>query len=103
MVLRSLGFGNSRVIASDGRRPPGWRDPLENEIFGTWAWEEDEVAGDGAERSQEVGKGNHDAAWLGRKGVGELRGGSLGDVTVNDGFLRWGEDIPKSRLIRHIS
>ncbi|KAG6890279.1 hypothetical protein C0992_002428 [Termitomyces sp. T32_za158] len=102
-VLRILGFWNSKVIATDGRRPPGWRDFLENEIFGTWAWEEDEVSGDGALRSQGVGEGKHGAGWLGRKGVGALRGGSLGDLTVNDGFLRWGEDIPKSRLVRHIS
>ncbi|KAG6873671.1 hypothetical protein C0995_012605 [Termitomyces sp. Mi166 len=102
-MLRSLGFGNPKVIGIDGRRPPGWRDSLENEIFGTWAWEEDEVLGDGAERSQEIGKGKHDATWLGRKEVGELRGGSLGDLTVNDGFIRWGEDVPMSRLVRHIS
>lgn len=102
-VLRIFGFWSPTIIASDGRRPPGWRDSLENEIFGTWAWEEDEVSGNGAERSQQVGEGKHGAVWLGRKGVGELRGGSLGDLTVNDGFLRWGEDIPKSRLVRHIS
>ncbi|KAG6830113.1 hypothetical protein H0H92_002162 [Tricholoma furcatifolium] len=100
-LLRTLGLGSSKVIASDGRRPPGWRDSLENEIYGQWAWEEDEVAGDGAERSQQVG-GKHGAAWLGRKIVGEVNGGSLGQSTVNDGFMRWGEEIPQSKLVRHV-
>ncbi|KAG6864008.1 hypothetical protein C0991_001146, partial [Blastosporella zonata] len=102
-ISRSFSFGRSNLIAPDGRRPPGWRDSVENEIFGTWAWEEGQVAGDGAERTQRVGEGNYSATWLSRKEVGELRGGSLGQSTVNDGFLRWGEDIPQTKLVRHVS
>ncbi|KAF5381298.1 hypothetical protein D9615_008391 [Tricholomella constricta] len=103
VVLSSLGIGSAKLIAPDGRRPPGWRDSLEDEIFGSWGWEEGQLAGDGAERSQELGVGMHGATWAGRKEVGELRGRRFGERTVNDGFVRWGEEIPQSKLVRHVS
>jgi hypothetical protein len=102
LVLSSLGFGNSKIIANDGRKPPGYRDALEDEIFGPWGWDEGEVAGDGAERSQLKVTGRHNAMWLGREETGVLGGKVFGDTTVNEGFLRWQEDIPQSKLVRHV-
>lgn len=102
VVMNRLGFGSPKIIGNDGRRPPGYRDALENEIFGTWRWDEGEVAGDGAERTQPEVVGKHDALWLGREETGALGGKVFGDTTVNDGFLRWQEDIPQSKLLRHV-
>ncbi|KAF8068730.1 hypothetical protein FPV67DRAFT_1087364 [Lyophyllum atratum] len=102
-VLSSLGLGSSKVIAPDGRKPAGWRDALEDEIFGKWAWEAGQLAGDGEERSQQLGVGKHGAMWAGTKEVGDLRGKRFGETTVNDGFVRWEDAIPQSKLVRHIS
>ncbi|KAG6831203.1 hypothetical protein H0H87_005919 [Tephrocybe sp. NHM501043] len=102
-VSRSFGLGDSNAITFDGRKPPGWRDSVENEVFGTWTWEEGQIAGDGAERSQRVSEGSHKAAWLSRKEIGDLKGGSLGSLSVNDGFLRWGDNVPTSKLVRHVA
>ncbi|KAG5641730.1 hypothetical protein DXG03_004321 [Asterophora parasitica] len=102
-VLSSLGIGSAKGLSADGRRPPGWRDSLENEIYGPWGWDKSEVAGDGAERTQKLAVEPHGAMWLGRKQVGELSGERFGGRTVNDGFLRWGEDVPQSTLVRHVS
>lgn len=103
VLLSTLGFGSSKVISQDGRKPPGWRDALENEIFGSWGWDEGQVAGDGTERSQGKGVGNHNATWIGREATGPLRGGRFGDTTVNEGFLRWEDDIPQSKIVRHVA
>ncbi|KAF9456415.1 hypothetical protein BDZ94DRAFT_1229680 [Collybia nuda] len=102
IVLSKIGLGSSKAIGNDGRRLPGYRDALENEIFGAWRWDGDEVGGDGAERSQLEVAGRHDAMWLGREETGVLGGKVFGETTVNDGFLRWQEDIPQSKLLRHV-
>ncbi|GLB42016.1 putative protein of unknown function (DUF563) [Lyophyllum shimeji] len=40
--------------------------------------------------------------WVGREEVGELRGKLFGTTTVNDEFVRWEDDIPQSKLVRHV-
>ncbi|RDB30838.1 hypothetical protein Hypma_005828 [Hypsizygus marmoreus] len=102
VVLSTLGLGSSKFISKDGRKPAGWRDALEDEIFGSWGWDDDHVAGDGAERSQLNGVGRHGAMWAGRKETGELGGRTFGETTVNEGFVKWGDEIPRSSLIRHV-
>lgn len=102
VLLSTLGFGGPKVIGNDGRRPPGYRDALEQEIFGAWRWDKGEVAGDGAERAQPEVQGTYDALWIGREKTGVLGGKIYGETTVNDGFRRWQEDIPRSTLLRHV-
>jgi hypothetical protein len=101
VVSSTLGFGNSKLIGKDGRKPAGWRDALEAEIFGPWGWDEGHVAGDGAERSQLKDTGKYGALWAGQKETGDVRNKFLGESTVNEGFLKWGDDIPQSKVVRH--
>ena len=70
--FRKIGLGKTKLIGNDGRKPPGWRDALETEIFGDWRWDENHIAGDGEERSQSSGNGRHGATWIGSKAAGDL-------------------------------
>ncbi|KAJ7064993.1 hypothetical protein C8F01DRAFT_1021788 [Mycena amicta] len=96
-VLTRLGLVRSEVGA-DGRRPLKSRDALEDMIYGDWNWDEGRIAGDGAERSQRKGVGRHGAMWVERGKVPSL---GDGESTVGEAFWRWGNDIPKSRLVKH--
>ncbi|KAH9061089.1 hypothetical protein EDB87DRAFT_1576468 [Lactarius vividus] len=127
--LRLVGIDSSSLIpfssrpapiGPDGRRPEGYRDGLENEIFGEWDWEPGHIAAVKEAESARVmhGKtyGNPDAylrgegqsgeqtMWL--QGVGEGRygqGEGLGSTSVNDDLVRWGEDVPTTQLLRHVA
>lgn len=103
--LRSrLGLGGGvghKTIDKDGRKPPGWRDALETEIYGEWAWDVGHVAGDGAERSQAKDTGRHGALWLGRRETGEVAGKVFGHTTVDEGIKWWNEDVPQTTLVKH--
>ncbi|KAH6917882.1 hypothetical protein BKA70DRAFT_1245623, partial [Coprinopsis sp. MPI-PUGE-AT-0042] len=65
-LLRHLGLGATTIIGKDGRKPVGWQDRLELDIFGDWDWEEGNIAGNAAERSQGKGSGRHGAQWVRR-------------------------------------
>ena len=55
-----VAFRRKRVaILQDGRKPPGWRDRLETEIYGDWMWDEGHVVGHLRERSQPVVTSRH--------------------------------------------
>ncbi|KAI0064387.1 hypothetical protein BV25DRAFT_1898814 [Artomyces pyxidatus] len=104
-------------IGPDGRRLAPYRDKLEAEIFGEWDWEEGRVAGaktaEAARLMGKKGKGDvyvhgegvtgREAMWL--QGVGEGKYGleeGMGTTNVNDDFVRWGEDVPRTTLVQHI-
>lgn len=91
------------IIGNDGRRPPGWRDPLENEIFGEWNWEEGQVAGDGAERESTKGADKYGAVWLGKAkaGAGEDQA-IFGEGQASDAFLQWGDKVPETKVLKHV-
>ena len=103
-------------IGADGRKPAGCRDALEDEIFGTWDWEPDHIAGiKDAEELRVVGKSGEgesylhgvgltgeQALWL--QGVGEgkyVTDGRLGKTTINEEFARWGEEVPRTKVVFH--
>ncbi|KAH8987841.1 hypothetical protein EDB92DRAFT_2115927 [Lactarius akahatsu] len=123
--LRLVGFNSSSLtsrpipIGPDGRRPEGYRDGLENEIFGEWDWEPGHIAAVKEAESARVmhgktygnpdaylrgeGQSGEQAMWL--QGVGEGRygqGEGLGSTSVNDDLVRWGEDVPTTQLLRHV-
>ncbi|KAA1472566.1 hypothetical protein DENSPDRAFT_838882 [Dentipellis sp. KUC8613] len=119
----------SAPIGPDGRRPEAYRDGLEDEIFGEWDWEAGRIAGvKAAEETRIKGavgkakgwgssaKGWEDryvhgegltgrmAMWL--QGVGEGRYGQLdaelGLTSVNDESLKWGENVPRTTVVKHV-
>ena len=106
-------------IGPDGRRPEGYRDGLEKEIFGEWDWEPGHIAAVKEAESARVmhgktyghpdtylrgeGQSGEQAMWL--QGVGEGRygqGEGLGSTSVNDELVRWSEDVPRTQLKQHV-
>jgi hypothetical protein len=107
-------------IGSDGRRLEGHRDHLEGEIFGEWEWEPGRIAGIKEVESTRLlhgrsyshpdaylrgeGLSGKQAMWL--RGVGDgrydRRVEELGSTSVNDDFVRWGEDVPRTELLQHV-
>ncbi|KZP18125.1 hypothetical protein FIBSPDRAFT_829640 [Athelia psychrophila] len=101
-LLNKFGLSKS-IIGPDGRRPPGWRDPLENEIFGEWGWEQGQVAGDGAEREKIKGADKHGALWMGKAKTGAGEDQLIfGDGQASNAFTNWGDNVPQSRLVKHV-
>ncbi|KDR80331.1 hypothetical protein GALMADRAFT_61700 [Galerina marginata CBS 339.88] len=101
-VFSRLGLGRSKDIGKDGRKPPGWRDSLEGAIFGDWTWDEGHVAGDGKERYQPKGTGRHGATWMERPKSVKVDDQAFGDSTVDNALQRWGDDLPQTRLVKHV-
>lgn len=100
--FRKIGLGKTKLIGNDGRKPQGWRDALETEIFGDWRWDENHIAGDGEERSQSSGNGRHGATWIGSQAAGDLLGEVFGNITVDQALQVWGEDIPQTKVVKHV-
>ncbi|KAI0052163.1 hypothetical protein FA95DRAFT_1553853 [Auriscalpium vulgare] len=110
-----LPFASQGSIGPDGRRIEGYRDNLEDEIFGDWDWEEGHIAGVKTAEASRVfdkkgdkylhgeGVSGRQAMWL--QGVGEGlygQGEGLGTTSVNDESVRWDEHVPRTTLVRHI-
>ncbi|TFK26554.1 hypothetical protein FA15DRAFT_667237 [Coprinopsis marcescibilis] len=100
-LLKHLGLGETKLLDADGRKPPGWRDKLESDIFGDWAWDEGYIAGDEAGRSSKRGSSRHGAQWIRRDTIGTLGQATQEPLTVNDALSTWGEDPPTTRVIKH--
>jgi hypothetical protein len=126
--LRLIGVDSSSIlpfssrpapIGTDGRKIEGYRDRLENEIFGKWDWELGHIAGVKEAESSRLlhgkpldhpdayirgdGKSGEQAMWL--QGVGEGRfmlGEGLGSSSVNDEFVHWNGEVPRTELRQHV-
>ncbi|XP_006463383.1 hypothetical protein AGABI2DRAFT_208124 [Agaricus bisporus var. bisporus H97] len=101
-VFSRLGLGKTRAIGSDGRKPVGWRDDLELDIYGDWQWDEGHIAGNGEERTQGVDAGRHGAMWISRKDAGEVLSKAFGEVPVDEALQRWGTDVPQTKVQKHV-
>ncbi|KAJ7634875.1 hypothetical protein FB45DRAFT_910124 [Roridomyces roridus] len=101
-LLSRLGFAGKAAIGPDGRTETQTRDALENFIYGDWAWEAGEIAGDGLERSQAKGVGRHGAMWVGKRETGPVTSKSFGEMTVDQAFWRWEDDIPQAKVVAHV-
>ena len=83
------GLGLKTLIGKDGRKPPGWRDALESDVYGDWNWDE----GYTVSESQLKVNGKYPASWE--------RKDPIDGLTVNDALQRWERDIPKTQLLKH--
>lgn len=101
-ILSHLGLTTTSVIAPDGRKPDGWRDKLEDEVFGTWNWDEGHVSGDGKGGHQGKGTGGYGALWAGEAVIGALDRLMFGGESIRDAVNRWGADIPRATLVKHV-
>lgn len=93
VVFGGLGLGKTQVIGKDGRKPPGWRDALEMDMYGDWKWDEGSVA-DGSKPNV---AGKDSVTWTGKERTRDR----FGELTVNDALQRWERDIPQTQLLKH--
>lgn len=102
-VLRRIGF-KSKDIGPDGRKPAGWRDNLEKDIFGDWAWDAGHVVGHFRERSQPTVEGLHGALWLWGQTQNVIQEDDrpFHESSVDKGLLRWGDHVPLARVVKHV-
>lgn len=103
-LFGKFGF-KSGIIGIDGRKPPGWRDELEGQIFGDWSWEEGQVAGNGAEREKVKGgkDDKYGAIWLGQGKTGSGENQAIfGEGFAGDAFLSWDSNVPTTKLVKHV-
>lgn len=100
-VFRHIGLGTTKDLDSDGRKPPGWRDKLEDDIFGQWPWDKGYIMGHLRERGQSVGTGRHGALWIWRQKQEPPSETSFAD-SVNNALERWGDDIPQTKVVKHV-
>ena len=102
-VLTRLGIAGTKYIDTDGRKPEGWRDIWEDETYGKWAWDSNHIAGDGFERSQPKGSTRHGAMWMSKADVAVLSSNkTLGATTVDRAVLWWENDLPSTKLLKHV-
>jgi hypothetical protein len=93
--------GDITYVAGDGRKRPPWRDKWEESIFGEWPWFEGHVAED--DKDGKPGRGKYGGMWSGQKQVPSSLGTTLWEDRMADGFSRWWEeDIPHTRVLRHV-
>jgi hypothetical protein len=102
-VFSRIGLGKTRAIGSDGRKPPGWRDDLELDIYGEWQWDEGHIAGNGEERTQAAGSGRHGAIWTSRKAVSALTGNPFSELSVDEAHQRWPTNLPQTKIQKHVA
>ncbi|PPQ99250.1 hypothetical protein CVT24_009295 [Panaeolus cyanescens] len=101
VILSSMGLGATKDLGVDGRKPAGYRDQLEEEIYGSWNWDEDHVAGEGNERNHEIGSDRHGAFWKEyHETEADLRRKAMWS-TVDNALQRWQDNIPQTKLLRH--
>lgn len=100
ILYKTTGFGQTRLIGPDGRKPPGWRDTLEIDIYGDWVWEEGHVVGHLRERSQPIVATRHGASWIWKRHPSRLSDDTMGPV--HEALQRWGNDIPQTRVLAHV-
>jgi hypothetical protein len=105
------------VLDIDGRRPPGWRDALEETIFGNWEWPVGSIArGTGRKAHGEGERYMENAIWGERLKAGldraeghrgtdeedeEYSKPGWGPASVNDSVLRWGDHPPRTKVLKH--
>jgi len=97
VVFGGFGLGKTQVIGKDGRKPPGWRDALETDVYGDWKWDEGHIALDYLQRSHPKVSERYGATWIGGVDTGDR----FGELTVNDALQRWEGDIPQTQLLKH--
>ena len=100
ILYKTTGFGQTRLIGPDGRKPPGWRDNLEVDIYGDWVWEEGHVVGHFREQSRPIVATRHGASWVWRRHPSRLSDDTMGPV--HEALQRWGNDIPETKILAHV-
>lgn len=95
-VVNNFAFGRRNVIGSDGRKLKPWRDLLEDQMYGDWAWESGHIAGN--QKQQELGVDDiFDVMWQEQEHLDVLP-----EESVNHAFRHWGEDVPTTTVLQHV-
>ena len=102
-LFSRIGLGKTRALARDGRKPNGWRDALELQIFGDWIWDQGHIAGDSDQQAQKIGTDHqYGAAWASKAQVRQMADDVLGDLSVNQALQQWRDSPPQTKVLKHV-
>lgn len=99
VILSRLGYAPAAVL-QDGRRPIGWRDKLDDAIFGNHDWNDGEVLDANLDQGQPLSP-PHSAMWIGKNQLNQLWP-PTNEPGVSAGFWRWNDDVPTTTLLKHV-
>ena len=103
VLFSHIGLGKTRALARDGRKPNGWRDALELQIFGDWIWDQGHIAGDSDQQAQKIGTDHqYGAAWASKAQVRQMADDVLGDLSVNQALQQWPDSPPQTKVLKHV-
>ncbi|KAJ4473062.1 hypothetical protein J3R30DRAFT_759933 [Lentinula aciculospora] len=111
-ILTRFGFTPTNTIVGtlqkDGRKLEEWRDELDNLII--WngevnnmysEWKDSDVKYGTIEAGQPLGVGPHSAMWISKARLEQLWPSKLAAKSIKEGFWRWNDDVPRTKLVRH--
>ncbi|KAJ3716808.1 hypothetical protein DFJ43DRAFT_1006600 [Lentinula guzmanii] len=111
-LLTRFGFTPANTIVGtvlqDGRKTEEWRDELDDMII--WndevnnlhpQWKDSDVDYGSIDAGQPLGVGPHSAMWISKARLEELWPNRLAVKSVQEGFWRWNDDVPRTKLVRH--
>jgi len=102
-LFSRIGLGKTRALARDGRKPNGWQDALELQIFGDWIWDQGHIAGDSDQQAQKIGTDpQYGAAWASKAQVRQTADDVLGDLSVNQALQQWPDGPPQTKVLKHV-
>ncbi|EGN92868.1 hypothetical protein SERLA73DRAFT_190456 [Serpula lacrymans var. lacrymans S7.3] len=82
-----------------GDTDPSSKD-LEAEIFGDWSWEDDKLSGSEEKQRAKGGPGKHKA--INQTELLAQKQKIFGNVGLSDGYQYWGDDVPRTEVVKHI-
>ncbi|KAG2156820.1 uncharacterized protein EDB93DRAFT_1247012 [Suillus bovinus] len=75
---------------------------LDMDIYGDWVSDDRRISS--VHKQQEKEGASEGDVWLKTERVSEAQKQVIfGNIGVNDGFMRWGEDIPETRIVKHVA
>jgi hypothetical protein len=76
---------------------------LDMDIYGDWVSDERHISSV-HKQQEEKEDGSQENVWLKTDRVPEAQKQVIfGNISVNDGFMHWGEDMPETRVVKHVA
>lgn len=94
-------FANSK-LATTSSNPS--KAGLDTDIYGDWLSEDIHVSSIHKQQEEKEENADEDTIWIKSDLVSEAQKQVIfGSINVNDGFMKWGLDVPQTQLVKHVA